>query len=377
MPRAPRFLLKISITGLLVLTAVGAAAWIERGRLLSWYYVRQLQKASGESIEESLRHVNALGAAAVPRLLDCLRGSSEAGCANATAALDRLVRRGLEADDASLALLPEQIADAFPGFSASGRKCALGLAATWLMDGSQPPQPRLRSAVTAILEHCAAMKDSESRLTSLRLVPTLMKLGQGHPSTATCRGLVAASLGDDNETVRLAALHLALDQSIGLKTQALALLKDPSARIRRETLAALGPMTDLLATDDLLAWLYDPDRDVQAICELALRARGLGDTQLRLGRMKASPDPRVRLGLFAKLPNAPELDQGVWLRSLSHDASPAVRAAALRSAVEQDAFDLTDRLEQMRENDPSATVRQLAQYYLSCQKYRSRAESGN
>jgi hypothetical protein len=242
---------------------------------------------------------------------------------------------------------------------------------------SKPPQPQLQLAVAAILGHCAATKDSETRLASLQLVPRLMKLGQAHPSTATCRSLVAASLGDDSEAVRLAALHLALDRSIGLERQALVLLKDPSARIRREALAGLGPMTDLLATDDLLAWLYDPDRDVQAICELTLRARGLGDTQLRLGRLKASPDPRVRLGLFAKLPNAPELDQGVWLRSLSHDASPAVRAAALRSAVQQEAFDLSDRLEQMCENDPSPTVRQLAQYYLSCQKYRSRAESGN
>jgi hypothetical protein len=41
-----------------------------------------------------------------------------------------------------------------------------------------------------------------------------------------------------------------------------------------------------------------------------------------------------------------------------------VRAAAARAALEQRVRSLADRLEQMAQNDPSPSVRQLAQYYL-------------
>jgi hypothetical protein len=41
-----------------------------------------------------------------------------------------------------------------------------------------------------------------------------------------------------------------------------------------------------------------------------------------------------------------------------------VRAAAVRAAGEEQQVDFSDRLTQMAQNDPSPTVRQLAQYYL-------------
>ena len=59
----------------------------------------------------------------------------------------------------------------------------------------------------------------------------------------------------------------------------------------------------------------------------------------------------------------PELDAAVWLRRLSHDPAPSVRAAAARAVYEW-GVDLTDRLEQMVRSDPSATVVAQARYYL-------------
>ena len=78
--------------------------------------------------------------------------------------------------------------------------------------------------------------------------------------------------------------------------------------------------------------------------------------------------PGTRLQVLDLLGRSRDLEPGAWLRRLSNDPSPAVRAAAVRAATEQPMASLVDRLEQMAQNDPSSTVRQLAQYYLSCQK---------
>ncbi len=59
-----------------------------------------------------------------------------------------------------------------------------------------------------------------------------------------------------------------------------------------------------------------------------------------------------------------DLDPGVWLRRLSQDSAAAVRAAAVRAAGAYPQVDLSDRLREMAQQDPSETVRQNAQYYL-------------
>jgi len=72
--------------------------------------------------------------------------------------------------------------------------------------------------------------------------------------------------------------------------------------------------------------------------------------------------------VIESLQDTPDLDPGVWIRRLSHDPVPAVRAAAAREATNQTQVDLSGRIEQMAQNDPSPTVQQVARYYLSCQK---------
>jgi hypothetical protein len=142
------------------------------------------------------------------------------------------------------------------------------------------------------------------------------------------------------------------------------LLNDPAPEVRQAAMLAVGPSSEVLATDDLLRWLHDPDADVRRLCEGALRSRGLHEDHVRLGRLMTDSRAGVRLQVVDCLRESSDLEPGVWLRRLSHDPAPAVRAAAVRAASEQTALDLTDRLEQMAENDPSPTVRQLARHYL-------------
>jgi hypothetical protein len=74
----------------------------------------------------------------------------------------------------------------------------------------------------------------------------------------------------------------------------------------------------------------------------------------------------MRLQVLDQLSRSPDLDLGLWLRRLSHDAAPSVRVAAMRAMTLQPYLDLTDRIDQMARSDGSPTVRQLAQYYLQC-----------
>jgi HEAT repeat protein len=146
--------------------------------------------------------------------------------------------------------------------------------------------------------------------------------------------------------------------------QVVPLLQDASALVRRAALLAVGPSDALIGTDDLLQWLHDPDEEVRELCEKALRGRGLQDGHLRLGRLMTDRRPAIRLQVLESLAGIDDLEPGVWLRRLSHDPAPAVRAAAIRTASEQKNADLNDRLEQMAQDDPCPTVRQLAHFYL-------------
>jgi hypothetical protein len=84
---------------------------------------------------------------------------------------------------------------------------------------------------------------------------------------------------------------------------------------------------------------------------------------LHLGRLLTDPRPRARLEVLDHL-NRDDLVPGLWLRRLSHDSSPHVRAAALRVMSQQTLIDLTDRIDQMARSDPSPSVAQMARFYL-------------
>jgi HEAT repeat protein len=146
------------------------------------------------------------------------------------------------------------------------------------------------------------------------------------------------------------------------------LLRDSSVRVRESAMLAVGAQPNVVSTDDLLGWLHDGDAGVRALCEKALRSRGLQERHIRLGRLITDPSARVRLKLIDMLKRTTDLEPGVWLRRLSHDPVAAVRAAAVRAIQEQELATLADRIEQMAQNDPCPTVRQLAQYYLVSQR---------
>jgi hypothetical protein len=91
----------------------------------------------------------------------------------------------------------------------------------------------------------------------------------------------------------------------------------------------------------------------------------LSENHILLARLISDERASARLEVFEHLQHASDLEPGVWLRRLSQDASPAVRAAAIRAAMSQTRVDLRPRILEMAQRDPSPTVRHMAQHYLS------------
>jgi HEAT repeat protein len=148
------------------------------------------------------------------------------------------------------------------------------------------------------------------------------------------RELTRTGLHDGAAENRLQAIRLAMRPELDLLEAVVPLLSDPQPEVRRSALLTVGSAPDAISTDDLLPWLHDPDEDVRRLCEKALRSRGLQEDHLCLGRLMTDSRPGTRLQVLNRLRYANDLEPGVWLRRLSHDPAPAVRAAAIRAASE-------------------------------------------
>jgi HEAT repeat protein len=183
----------------------------------------------------------------------------------------------------------------------------------------------------------------------------------------TFRELARTGLTSPDAEGRVRAAHLTLHAALRadaeLVAQVAPLLRDPVADVRRAALLAVGTAEQTVNEDALLPLLHDPDADVRRLCEAALRGRGLRDDHLRLARLISDARPSARLQVLDHLERTADLEPGAWLRRLSEDPSPAVRAAAVRATAAQTQADLRDRLRRMAQDDPSPTVRQLAGHY--------------
>lgn len=350
------------VAGALIL-GLAVAWWIWGSHVLAWYYVRQLAQADEASRAVWLTRVVDQGEASVSPLLGRLE-AGEGGQA-VVEALERLAQRWGPQDARSLRL-SERLGDIFAKLSPAGRKGTLNVVVALLQSEREagglpaPLEGRLGDMMAA------AAGERMLRRETLLLAAGLLGRSAG-ADLELYRGLALAGLEDDHPATRVAAVQLLLRPALkqeGLLARIVPLLRDPDAPVRRAAVIALGTAKDVVGEDELLPLLHDPDQEVQAACELALRSRGLEESHLLLARLISDDRPGARLQVLQHLGQARDLEPGVWLRRLTQDPAPAVRAAAIRAAASQNQVDLRDRLREMATGDPSPTVRQLAGHYL-------------
>jgi hypothetical protein len=351
------------LTALVVGVALGGA-WAERRPLLAWYYVQRLVTAAEDEREPWVARVAGLDAEVAPRLVRSLTREEPRACANVAAALGRLVD-GWGAEDERSADLAGRLAAGFAGFSADGQRCALAVQGQLLARRGKGNPPSVRGGAHLLTE-AARVADTRVRQEALDLAFRLAAPNPLPEALGACRELARVCLHDEEPAGRLAAIRLASQPAVNLLEPVVLLLADPVPEVRRAALLVVGSAPEVIATDDLLHWLHDSDPEVRQLCEAALHGRGLRDEYVRLGKLLTDPKAQNRLQVLAYLRYHADLEPGVWLRRLSHDRVAAVRAAAVRAAAEQTLADLSDRIEQMVQNDPSPTVRQVAAYYLAC-----------
>lgn len=350
-----------------LLSLIALAGWWHADVFWAWYSARQLAGADDAQREVWLQRVIALDIAAAPRLLDHLSENDDRRCRNVGIALAHLAHAWRIEDPRGLELL-SQMTRRFANFSPSGQIESLRVTA--ILISGKGPENSLPALVTQEVGTLliAAEKKEESREVALDLAGALLaRVPEGQWSDWS-RVLALNSLGNPRAQIRLAAIRLLqrepLRKDTALFSHLLPFLKDDSPEVRKACLIALSPSRDILGDDELLPFLHDSDLEVQAMADIALRSRGLSDTQINLARAISDPRPEARLQVLNFLHGDGDLEPGVWLQRLSRDAAPAVRAAAVRAASGQTRVDFRERMRNMAIEDPSPTVRELAGHYF-------------
>ena len=348
-----------------LLAGAAATVWLERRPLLTWYDVHNLVRANDQDRAIWADRVAALGEDAEPAVLDCLGAKDDAACRNAGAALDRWAAQW-DGEDARAAALAGRMAKGFGDFSPSGRCAALEAAAGWFQPAAAEPGDALLASCARLVAGAAEVSEPEAHDAALNLcAAALDHMEDPKEMLPAGRALVKKALRDEAPAVRLRAVQASVHPGMDVQAEVAALLRDSAPEVRRAALLAVGPADeDIVPAKSLLPMLHDADAEVRKACENVLKTnRRLSPACYKIGWQLYHPDPAERLNVLDCLQHGADVEPGVWLRELSHDDSPAVRLAAARAMSQQDLVDLSDRLEQMAEGDPSPTVCQMAKLY--------------
>jgi hypothetical protein len=361
----------IGVAAAVVVAALLGWAWTQRTALAVWHYARQIAVASPDKREAFVTKLLPYGEAGQHALVRQLSGGGERTCTGCGWALARLLAiQG--ARDARTAEVAAALAARYPDMPPAGQTQVLLILQELLSALDDPPTEGLLRATASVLR--AGSRHGECRPALLGLAAAYAQFPGTEEGWPACRALVAAGLSDARPACRAQAVRLAAVPALGMADQLVPLLSairpDPAPEVRTLVLLALGSREDVLATDDLLPFLHDADKEVRAVCEQALRTRGLSNAYLQLACMVTDPEPVVRAGVPGRVVEMPDLDTALWLARLSRDPSPAVRAAAVRAAGECQEPVGQAWVKALAENDPSPTVKQLAQFYLRMNDHR-------
>jgi HEAT repeats len=350
-----RKLLMTIVAAVLVAGAIGA--W-QATPIRVWWAFRDLRQASAEDREKIAVGFKILGESAVGTLLEGWK-SADMETSRLTAMAFAAVASGLDVPASERAL--GIVRRSFDGYSIDGKRAALLFAAEM---ASKPGE--LSSTVAEIVSDLTTAAEKAPELQTSRLLLAGALVGRGDRWTNAGRTLALAALGDAEGPTRLAAvkvlLHAPLVREQAVLVRLAHSLRDPDPGVRRHSLVAVGEDRDAVTDEQLLPLLHDSDPEVQRLCEMSLRSRGLTDEHLRLAQLISDADPSVRIKVLPLLRQSSDLDRETWLRLLTTDPAPAIRAAAARAAGS--VVPLRSRLAEMAGSDPSETVRDIARFWL-------------
>jgi hypothetical protein len=327
MRRARKWLLGGGAIAAVAVVAAGVYAATHWTELQAMYAARQLRHAtSDDDRTRAAGKLANLGKPGVRRLIDFIRTSEEPQRSAAVAALHTLI-------------------DAMP--DNSGEVTAIALE----------------------LQNAFVTSDANGQRTILAMFPdVLVKLGTSQHVTEF-RGMVVDGLASPDAATRLLAIRLAIHPELNLRGEVKALLSAAEPEVRQAALFAVAtaPDGELIGDEELFRWLHDPDEGVRIVCRDALVARNRTESEIAMGGRLVDPDPRERLKLLLDLRYDREvLDPEPWLERLGRDPDPAVRAGAVRVAIDvsrNQGLSSPAWVTRIAESDGDATVRRVAAFF--------------
>lgn len=350
----------------------------------SWYYAHQLSSAHPEKRMDSAAKLEHLGITGAQAVVNLFQSPRERACQNAAFALEHILNHWGNSDPRYEAAL-QYLAETCPSFSVLGQREALLLMQQFFAEQKEATASQLFVA-SRLLSQVGAQP--ENRLAALEISAQLLQLWCANPSAETsdpgrsatnsrgsaealiaqAKAWIVAGLKDDNPAVRAAAVKLAVVPQLHAEELLPPLLlgarADPSPEVRHLVILALGEADVLLTIDQICRFLSDETPLVRLTAERVLRARGLPDKQLKIGKLMYQSDPAARAEVAALVCECPELDSFLWLERLSRDPVPAVRVAAVRAiSRQQDQRGLT-LIRHLASEDTDPTVQEIARFFL-------------
>jgi hypothetical protein len=375
--------LAFAISAVGVICLVLLIAW-QQATWRSWYYAHQLSSAHPEKRMESATKLEHLGISGAQAVVNLFSSPRERACQNAAFALEHILNHWGGNDPRYEAAL-QYLAEACPSFSVLGQREALLLMQQLFAERKEATASQLLVA-SRLLSQVGAQP--ENRLAALEISAQLLQLWCTNPPAETsgpdrsannsrrsaealiaqAKAWVVAGLKDDNPSVRVAAVKLAVVPQLHAEELLPPLLLGPRAdaspEVRHLVILALGEADVLLTTDQICRFLSDEALMVRLAAERVLRARGLPDNQLKIGKLMYQSDPAARAEVAALVCECPELDSFLWLERLSRDPAPAVRVAAARAISRQQDLRGLTLMRHLASEDADPTVQEIARFFL-------------
>lgn len=141
---------------------------------------------------------------------------------------------------------------------------------------------------------------------------------------------------------------------------AVAFIKDQLWVVRFQVLKSFANRPNLLDVDLLLPLLNDKVPDLAGLSERVLKARGLTQDEIGLGRLVYHPKADLRASAIPLLLNRTDIDTDNFLLHLTDDRDESVRLEAVKACAGRPAPEVLERLREMAVSDASAVVRAAA-----------------
>lgn len=346
--------------GLALASGGGLLAWKQQDLLTAWK-VHQVSQAGPQERIKLLAHLAETPDISTSWLLYSLAQTS-------TAEEAEILSEGLVQVSEPLTgeALDPHIAKAASLFK-SMEPMAQSEALRWLAqslskDQSETMSERRASAIRRLLDLASLSEENPVQAAALQMAGAILKQNPNPELIGAIRQLVSLGAKSESSQVQIQAITTALNPKLDCLTDVTVCLKSPHKEVRQAAVLALGPASESITDEVLLPCLHDEDKTIVHLTETALQARGLREDQIRLGKMMADPKPVKRLEVLDHLSATRDIDPMIWLKKMSNDPSPAVRAAAVRAIMLERTGEEGKTLGR-KEKDPNESVIKLATFY--------------